>query len=291
MFDIPQSPYLVPFDQTFRVAQSPTTPPEDVPSENDLEDSLDDVVDELYELQRVFYADGRVALLLVFQAIDAGGKDSTIRHVFAGVNPAGIRVHSFKKPSQRELAHDFLWRTTCKLPERGMIGIFNRSYYEEVLAVRVHPEFLDAQGIAADPLDELWQQRYESIRDLEKHLARNGTMVLKFWLNVSRDEQAHRFRRRLDRPDKHWKFSLGDLDERARWPDYMEAFEDALNATSRPEAPWYAIPADDKDYMRLCVARIVRDALVGLDLHYPEVDAEQQRELAEGRRRLDAGEA
>lgn len=291
MFDVPDSPYLVGYDDSFRVVDSPTRPPEDVPDEDDLEDSLDDVVDQLYELQRVLYADGRFAVLLVFQALDAGGKDSTIRHVFAGVNPAGVRVHSFKKPSERELAHDFLWRTACRLPERGMIGIFNRSYYEEVLAVRVHPEFLDAQHLDADDLDELWRQRYESIRDHEKHLARNGTMVLKFWLNVSPEEQRHRLLRRLERPDKHWKFSLGDLDERALWPDYMRAYEDAVRATSRQWAPWYAIPADDKDYMRLTVARIVRDALESLDLDYPEVDDAQRRDLAEGRRRLGADDA
>lgn len=290
MFRGADSPWLVPFDGSFRVADASTRPPENTPSEDDLEARLDDAVDRLQDLQRMLYADNRIALLLVFQAMDAGGKDSTIRHVMTGVNPAGCQVFSFKQPSREELDHDFLWRTAKCLPERGRIGIFNRSHYEEVLVVRVHPEFLEAQRLPAlpDDLGELWVRRSEAIAAWEKHLADAGTMVLKFWLNVSRDEQRRRFLKRLRRPDKHWKFSLADVRERRFWDDYMRAYEDVLNRTSRPWAPWYAIPADDKDFMRMTVADLVVRNLESCGLAYPALSDAARAELDEGRRALEA---
>jgi PPK2 family polyphosphate:nucleotide phosphotransferase len=208
---------------------------------------------------------------MIFQAMDAAGKDSTIRAVLSGVDPAGCEVTAFKRPSENELDHDFLWRTVQCLPQRGRIGVFNRSYYEEVLAVRVHPEFLDHQKLPWRPkhLEDLWQQRFESIRDHEKHLARNGTVILKFWLNVSPEEQRKRLLARLEDPAKNWKFEEGDLAERGRWKDYMAAYEDALNQTSKPWAPWYAIPADSKSFMRMTVADILLRTLKSLNLKYP----------------------
>jgi PPK2 family polyphosphate:nucleotide phosphotransferase len=216
--------------------------------------------------------------------MDAAGKDSTIRAVMSGVDPAGCQVFSFKQPSSEELDHDFLWRTAKSLPQRGRIGIFNRSYYEETLVVRVHPEYLGGQKLPREiNLDDLWQERFESIRDHEKHLARNGTVILKFWLNVSQQEQHKRFLSRLDDKRKNWKFSAGDIAESKLWPDYMHAYEQTLNATSRPWAPWYAIPADDKPYMRLQVAEIIVDSLKKLQLKYPEVSGRQLREMDEMR--------
>jgi PPK2 family polyphosphate:nucleotide phosphotransferase len=238
-------------------------------------------------LQQKLYADDRWGVLLVFQAMDAAGKDSTIRAVLRGINPQGCQVFSFKQPSSRELDHDFLWRIGTRLPERGRIGVFNRSHYEEVLVVRVHLGYMKAQRLPRDiPLSERWAERYESILDFERHVARNGYVVLKFFLNVSKDEQAARFRRRIDRPDKNWKFSEGDLEERKHWDAYMEAYEAALNATSRPWAPWYAVPADDKPYLRMAVAQIVRESLESLDLSYPQVDREQKKELLALRKRI-----
>jgi len=287
MIEPPASPYLVPGDGTFRVADNPTRPPPGTPGEEALEGELDVVVDELSDLQRRLYAQNRGAVLLVFQAMDAAGKDSTIRAVTTGVNPAGFQVFSFKAPSMEELDHDFLWRTAVRLPERGRIGIFNRSYYEEVLVVRVHPGFLEGQRLPRrPPLETLWEERYASIRDHEAHLARNGMVILKFWLNVSKEEQSRRFIRRIDRPDKNWKFRAADVDEREHWDDYMTAYEHALRATSRPWAPWYAIPADDKPYMRLTVARLVRDQLRALDLRYPELPEDERAELARHRKSL-----
>jgi PPK2 family polyphosphate:nucleotide phosphotransferase len=237
-------------------------------------------VKRLDRLQRRLYADNRWSVLLVFQAMDAAGKDSTIRAVLRGINPQGCQVFSFKQPSVQELDHDFLWRVSSRLPERGRIGVFNRSHYEEVLVVRVHPEFLKGQRLPVDlPLDRLWAERYQSILEFERHLARNGYVIAKFFLNVSREEQAARFRRRIDRPDKNWKFSEGDLEERKRWDDYMKAYEDALNATSRPWAPWYAVPADDKPYLRATVAGIVEEALDSLGLRYPRISRKRKEEL------------
>ena len=280
---------LVPFDGSFRLADAPTRPPEKDDSKKRSKKRLEDAVDRLRGLQRMLYAHDHHSVLLVFQAMDAAGKDSTIRAVMSGVNPAGCQVFSFKQPSPEELDHDFLWRSACRLPERGRIGIFNRSYYEEVLVVRVHPEYLDAQNLPdRPPLDELWEQRFESIRDHEKHLARNGTLVLKFWLNVSREEQRRRFLSRLDEPEKNWKFSAGDLRERELWDRYMEAYRAALCATSRPWAPWLAVPADDKPWMRATVAEIVVESLEGLGLHYPKVDARERNRFDEMRTLLES---
>mgnify|MGYP000329033515 CR=1 FL=1 len=243
--------------------------------------------DAIRDLQYRLFVERKQSLLIVLQAMDAGGKDSTIRAVMQGVDPSGCQVFSFKKPSSLELDHDFLWRTTCRLPERGRIGIFNRSQYEEVLVVRVHPTILDYQKLPNSvDLDTIWEERLKSIREQEEHLARKGTEILKFWLNVYRDEQKRRFLARLDDPDKNWKFNPGDVAERRYWDDYMHAYEEALNATSRPWAPWYAIPADDKPYMRARVARIIIDTLESIGLEYPEPSAEDRAEFARAREEL-----
>ncbi len=271
MFEARPSPWLVPYDGSFRVADAPTRIED---GKGSAKKRLRDEVDELAKLQRVLYAQDRYSVLLVFQAMDAAGKDGTIRAVLSGVNPAGCQVFTFKKPSSTELDHDFLWRTSRVLPERGRIGVFNRSQYEEVLVVRVHPGILDGQQLPG-PIDmhSIWDERLESIADQEKHLARNGTVIMKFWLNVSREEQRQRFLARLNEEDKNWKFEPHDVRERAHWDDYMAAYEAALNATSRPWAPWYAIPADDKKEMRVAVARIIVENLRSLDLHYPVAGA------------------
>ncbi len=287
MFKACDSPYLVPYDGSFQVSEAATEPPGDAPGKKGAKDLLKSLVRDLYELQRVLYAEDKYAVLAIFQAMDAAGKDGTIRAVLTGVNPAGFQVYSFKQPSREELDHDFLWRTTVRNPERGRIGIFNRSYYEEVLVVRVHPEFLNAQKLPAPvDLDRIWGTRYQSIAAHEEHLAKNGIIVIKFWLNVSKDEQKRRFLARIDDPEKHWKFSSGDVHERSYWDRYMEAYEDALNATSRPWAPWYAIPADSKPYMRYQVAKIMVDNLKSLDLKYPTVRPETREMFEEMRRTL-----
>lgn len=288
MFEAPKSRWLVPYDGEFEVEHARTEPPKRAPSKKECERRLAELVDRIDELQRVLYADDRYSVLLVFQAMDAAGKDGTIRAVLSGVNPAGCQVHSFKQPSKEELDHDFLWRTGKDLPERGRIGVFNRSYYEEVLVVRVHPEYLDGQKLPDRPkLSTLWKERFRSIREHEQHLARNGTVVLKFWLNVSKDEQRERFLSRLDEPEKHWKFSSGDVKERGFWKDYQSAYQDLLRATSRKHAPWFAIPADDKPFMRLQVAQIVVDALESLDLKYPEVGEGERARFDEMRALLE----
>lgn len=272
MFEAANSPYLVPYDQTFKLKNAPTAPPKNSEDKKALKKALKENVKALADLQRVLYAHDELSVLLVFQAMDAAGKDSTIRSVFSGIDPAGCHVTSFKQPNSTELEHDFLWRCNRALPERGRFGIFNRSYYEEVLVVRVHPEYLKTQRLPHKPnLDTLWQQRYASINQFEQHLAHNGTVVIKFWLNVSLDEQKNRFLSRLEEPEKHWKFSEGDLAERALWPKYMNAYQQALQTTSHPWAPWYAIPADDKPYMRWMVSKIILDNLKNLDMHYPKV--------------------
>ncbi len=287
MFEAITNPYLVPFDGSFRQEKSPSVPPKDAPNKKKCKEQLKDLTDELDELQRVLYAHNQYALLLIFQALDAAGKDGTIRAVMRGVNPAGCQVFSFKQPTQEELDHDFLWRTTRCLPERGRIGIFNRSYYEEVLVVRVHPEFLQAQRLPnMVDLDQLWQQRYEAIRDHEKHLAKNGTVILKFWLNISKDEQRKRFLSRINEPEKNWKFAPSDVMERKFWNDYQQAFEDSLNATSRSWAPWYAIPADDKPFMRLMVAEIIVNTLKSLDMKYPTIGKAEKTKFREMRKLL-----
>ena len=242
---------------------------------------LEEHVEALSALQQLHYASHRYALLLVFQGMDSAGKDGAIRHVMSGVNPQGCEVFSFKQPTADELEHDFLWRTNRHLPERGRIGIFNRSYYEEVLVVRVHPEILRSQGLPEELLDEknIWKERYQSITDLEQHLHRNGTRVIKFFLHLSKDEQRKRFLERIDEPDKNWKFSLADIHERKYWKHYMHAFEDCLTATSTHEAPWFVVPADDKENARLIVSQIVLDALNGLKMAYPKTGAKRRREL------------
>ena len=249
---------------------------------------LEEHVEQLSSLQRLHYASSRYALLLIFQGMDAAGKDGAIRHVMSGVNPQGCEVFSFKQPSAEELKHDFLWRTTRHLPERGRIGIFNRSYYEEVLIVRVHPEILRGQGLPSELLDEktIWKERYRSVVDLEEHLHRNGTRIIKIFLHLSKDEQRKRFRERIDELDKNWKFSLSDIRERNYWKHYMKAFETCLTATSTHHAPWYVVPADDKENARLIVSRIVLDALNELKMAYPKTTAKRRRELESIRKRL-----
>jgi PPK2 family polyphosphate:nucleotide phosphotransferase len=249
---------------------------------------LGEHVEELSSLQHLHYASNRYALLLIFQGMDAAGKDGAIRHVMSGVNPQGCEVFSFKQPSAEELEHDFLWRTTCRLPERGRIGIFNRSYYEEVLVVRVHPEILRAQGLSEELRDEktIWEERYRSIVDLEEHLHRNGTRIVKFFLHLSQEEQRKRFLERIDEADKNWKFSLADIHERKYWTKYMKAYEACLNATSTHHAHWYVVPADDKENARLIVSRIVLDALGDLKMAYPRTTAKRRRELKSIRKQL-----
>jgi len=238
-------------------------------------------VEQLSALQHLHYASDRYALLLAFQGMDAAGKDGAIRHVMSGVNPQGCEVSSFKQPSAEELQHDFLWRSTQRLPERGRIGIFNRSYYEEVLAVRVHPELLRNEGLNAELRDDkgFWKQRYRSIVEMENHLHRNGTRIVKIFLHLSEEEQRKRFLARIDEPEKNWKFSLADIHERKYWKQYMEAFEECLHATSTRHAPWFAVPADDKDNARLIVSQIVLDALGELRMSYPRTTAKRLLEL------------
>ena len=245
-------------------------------------------VEELNSLQRLHYASNRYALLLIFQGMDAAGKDGAIRHVMPGVNPQGCEVFGFKQPSTEELEHDFLWRTTRHLPERGRIGIFNRSYYEEVLIVRVHPEILRGQGLPDELLDEktIWKDRYRSIVDLEEHLYRNGTRIVKVFLHLSKDEQRKRFLERIDEPDKNWKFSQSDVNERKYWKHYMKAYEACLSATSTGHAPWYIVPADDKENARLIVSGIVLAALGELKMAYPKITAKRRRELKSIRKLL-----
>jgi PPK2 family polyphosphate:nucleotide phosphotransferase len=242
---------------------------------------LEKHVEELSSLQQLHYASNRYALLLVFQGIDSAGKDGAIRHVMSGVNPQGCEVFSFKQPSAEELEHEFLWRTTCRLPERGRIGIFNRSYYEEVLVVRVHPEILRNEGLPKGLRDEknIWKERYRSIVDSEAHLHRNGTQIIKFFLHLSKNEQRKRFLERIDEPDKNWKFSLSDVHERKYWKNYTAAFEACLHATSTHDAPWYVVPADDKENARLIVSQIVIDAFNDLKMAYPKTTAKRRREL------------
>jgi PPK2 family polyphosphate:nucleotide phosphotransferase len=249
---------------------------------------LEEHVAALSSLQRLHYASGRYALLLIFQGMDAAGKDGAIRHVMSGVNPQGCQVTSFKQPSADELEHDFLWRSTRRLPERGQIGIFNRSYYEEVLVVRVHPEILRSQGLSEELRDEkpIWNERYRSIVDLESHLYRNGTRIIKVFLHLSKKEQRKRFLERIDEADKNWKFSLSDFHERKYWKQYVKAYEACLNATSTHHAPWYVVPADDKENARLIVSTIVLEALGGLKMTYPKIDAKRRRELKAIRQQL-----
>lgn len=243
----------------------------------------------LSQLQEVLYAQDRFALLLIFQAMDAAGKDGTIKHVMSGINPQGCQVTSFKTPSTLELDHDFLWRSNIALPERGRIGIFNRSYYEEVLVVRVHREFLDAEHIPEKLVTKkIWEERYEDINSYERYLSRNGVIIRKFFLHLSKDEQKRRFLSRLDEPAKNWKFSAGDLKERGHWNDYMDAYEKMIQHTATPHAPWYVVPADNKWFTRLIVAGAIIDTLKSLDLSFPEITSEQKNALETARKALQA---
>ena len=258
-------------------------------SKDDYRDLLEAHTRRLSERQTLLYAHDRYALLLIFQAMDAAGKDGMIKHVMSGVNPQGCQVYSFKHPSAEELDHDFLWRTTRDLPERGRIGIFNRSYYEEVLIVRVHDEILHGQRLPEEAFDDgIWKGRFRSITEFEDHLFRNGTRVLKFFLHLSKEEQRERLLARLDDPDKLWKFSAVDLGERERWAEYMKAYAHCIEATSTARAPWYIVPADDKPNARLIVSQAIVDAFDGLDMRFPTLDADAQRELREWRRQLGA---
>ena len=274
-----ESPYLVNPGENFEATSCQTGPTGPV-DEEILKDQLQQSRRSIAQLQHRMYAENQRSLLVIFQAMDAAGKDSTIRAVTKGINPAGCRVNSFKKPSTEELDHDYLWRTNKCMPERGCIGIFNRSYYEETIVVRVHPGILQYQRLPDLPesIDDLWIERFESINALEKHMARNGTAILKFWLNVSKEEQRRRFLSRLNEPEKHWKFSVADVKERGLWDDYMHAYENLIRATSSKSAPWFAIPADNKPYMRTTVAGIILQAMQQLDPHFPEVhEAERSR--------------
>jgi PPK2 family polyphosphate:nucleotide phosphotransferase len=249
---------------------------------------LEEHIEELSSLQQLHYASNRYALLLIFQGMDAAGKDGAIRHVMSGVNPQGCQVSSFKQPTAEELEHDFLWRSTCRLPERGQIGIFNRSYYEEVLVVRVHPEILRSQGLSEEFRDEktIWDARYRSIVDLEEHLHRNGTRIVKVFLHLSKDEQRKRFLDRIDEPEKNWKFSLADIHERKCWKRYVQAYGACLSATNTHRAPWYVVPADDKENARPIVSQVVLDALNELKMAYPRTTAKRRRELESIRKLL-----
>ena len=256
-------------------------------SKEHAEEWLERGVAHLAELQAKLYAQNRWAILLIFQAMDAAGKDGTIKHVMSGINPQGCQVFSFKVPSEEDLNHDFLWRSTKCLPERGRIGIFNRSYYEEVLVVRVHPEWLERQKLPPGLVGKkIWKERFQSINAYERHLTRNGIVVRKFFLHLSRQEQRRRLLERLEKPDKNWKFSLADLKERECWDDYREAYEEAIAETASEEAPWYIVPADNKWFSHLVVAEVVIETLEQLKLKYPEVDPAKRKELAEVRRRL-----
>jgi PPK2 family polyphosphate:nucleotide phosphotransferase len=257
-------------------------------SKQGYQELLEGHIAELSALQQLHYASNRHALLLIFQGMDSAGKDGAIRHVMSGVDPQGCEVFSFKQPSAEELEHDFLWRTTCRLPERGRIGIFNRSYYEEVLIVRVHPEILRSQGLSENLRDEktFWKERYRSIVELENHLHRNGTRIIKFFLHLSKAEQRKRFLERIDEPDKNWKFSVADIHERKYWKHYMRAYEACLTATSTHHAPWHVVPADDKENARLIVSQIVLDALNELKMAYPKTTAKRRRELKSIRKKL-----
>ncbi|HEY7412986.1 MAG TPA: polyphosphate kinase 2 family protein [Vicinamibacteria bacterium] len=279
--------YRAPADGSFRLKDHDPADTGPFTSKKEGKEELERGVKMIREQQELLYASDRWALLLVFQAMDAAGKDSTIEHVMSGVNPMGCQVYSFKQPSDEELDHDFLWRTAVRTPERGRIGIFNRSYYEEVLIVRVHPEILAAQKLPAERVGEgVWQERFEDINAFERHLDRSGTVVRKFFLNVSREEQRKRFLQRLEDPDKNWKFSLGDLDQSQHWDRYMQAYEDMIRHTSTDHAPWYVVPADSKWFMRMAVADIIVETLEGLNLRFPEVSEKQRREIEEAQKRL-----
>jgi len=285
---ISSSEYRVASGERFKLSGRPTNIKPICKSKKQYHKLLQEHVEALSSLQRLHYASDCHALLLIFQGMDSAGKDGAIRHVMSGVNPQGCEVFSFKQPSAEELEHDFLWRTTCRLPERGRIGIFNRSYYEEVLVVRVHPEILRLQKLSQELKEgkTLWEDRYRSINDLERHLHQNSTHTIKIFLHLSKDEQRKRFLERIDEPDKNWKFSVADIHERKFWDQYHEAYEDCLGATSTEHSPWYVVPADDKDNARLIVSAIVADALTDLKMAYPETTPKRRAELKSIRKSL-----
>jgi PPK2 family polyphosphate:nucleotide phosphotransferase len=275
--------FLVPFKGKFKIADCPTAPDKD---DKDWDSKLEKEALEVGEWQQKLYSHSNRAMLIVLQALDAAGKDGTIRHVFSHINPCGLHVASFKQPSAVEVTHDFLWRTVPHLPARGNVAVFNRSYYEEVLVVRVHPKFLDPQRLPDKPTKHFWKDRFHAIVEHERHLAEEGTIVLKFWLNISRDEQRKRLLERIDDPSKHWKFSAGDVEERELWDDYMDAYEDCLEATSKPWAPWYAIPGDHKPFARWQVAKLINETFERLDLEFPKATPEKLAEIKRARERL-----
>ena len=279
--NIDSKDFRVPYGKKVDLSKWPTIVDPYSKSKKQYKELLLEHMEKLSSLQQLHYASNHYALLVIFQGMDGAGKDGAIRHVMSGVNPEGCEVYSFKQPSVEELQHDFLWRTTCRLPERGRIGIFNRSYYEEVLVVRVHPELLRSQGLPQELRNEkdIWEQRYDSILDLEKHLHRNGTQIVKIFLHLSYDEQRKRFLARIDEPEENWKFSTADIHERKCWKHYMKAYEECLHATSTHHAPWHVVPADDKENARLIVSQIVLDALRELKMAYPKTTAKRRLEL------------
>ena len=286
-------PYRVTSGKKFRLKDYDPADTGDLKSEEKprATEALKAGVQELAALQDVLYAQDRWSVLLVFQAMDAAGKDGTIKHVMSGVNPQGCQVTSFKVPTSDDLDHDFLWRCMKQLPERGRIGIFNRSYYEETLVVRVHPEFLAGQKLPPELVTKhIWDERFQDIRAFERYLARNGTIVLKFFLHVSKEEQKKRFLERIEEPEKNWKFSANDIKERARWDDYMKAYEETIRATATEDAPWFVVPADNKWFTRIVVASAIIDALAALDLKYPRLTAAQRAGLAKAKETLLASE-
>lgn len=270
----------------FKLSKLPTKIEPVYQSKKQYQEVLAEHTEQLSKLQQLLYASNKYAVLLIFQAMDAAGKDGAIKHIMSGVNPQGCQVFSYKHPSANELQHDFLWRTTRDLPERGRIGIFNRSYYEEVLIVRVHPELLAAEGVPEEKGAGIWPQRFRSISNLENHLHHNGTRVIKFYLHLSEEEQRARFIERIDTPEKNWKFSQADMAEREFWPQYRQAYEECLAATSTPESPWYVVPADDKENARLIISRIILDNLQALDMSLPVTTPERKKELRLIRKQL-----
>jgi PPK2 family polyphosphate:nucleotide phosphotransferase len=279
--------YRIPEGKKVKLKDWPTEEKPIFGSKEQYKEALEKQVKEMDDLHQLLYGADKYALLLIFQGMDAAGKDGAIRHVMSGVNPQGCEVSSFKQPSAEELEHDFLWRAEQRLPGRGRIGIFNRSYYEEVLIVRVHPELLAGEGLAQELHDkDVWDHRYQSIVDMERHLDRNGTRIVKIFLHLSKEEQRKRFLARIDEPDKNWKFSMADIHERKYWKRYQEAFEECLQATSTKHAPWFAVPADDKDNARVIVSRIVLNALAELKMTYPKTTAKRREELLEIRKLL-----
>lgn len=288
-FEPVKSPHLVPTNGSFRVADVATKPPKNRRDDDENEAALSKGIERMGKLQARLMANDQRSLLVIFQAMDAAGKDGTVKAVMTGVNPAGVETSNFKRPSELELDHDFLWRCMRCLPQRGHIGIWNRSHYEEVLVVKVHPEILESQRLPDRPkLSVLFDERYQSIREFEQHLARNGTRIIKFWLHVGRAEQRKRFLDRIEDPAANWKFEAGDVKERQHWKAYMSAYERALRETSRPWAPWYAVPADDKRYMRRVVAEVIAETLDSMNLEYPVLSAANKAEMLKARALLES---